>query len=70
MRECKDFCRRLDRVSFGFGGKIYANGVKYCKTCSRYLKINGYRCTCCSSILRSKSHTKRWKTQQIRGSMN
>ena len=70
MRECDGFtCNRLERVSFGFGKKIYKDGVKYCKTCSRFLKINEYRCPCCKSNLRCKSHTKRWRNtiQQTRG---
>ena len=70
MRSCNGFtCSRLERVSFGFGGKIYQNGVKYCSTCSVFMKTNGYRCQCCKSNLRSKSHTKRWKniSQQTRG---
>ncbi len=70
MRECNGFtCNRLERVSFGFGKKIYADGVKYCKTCSRLMKIEGYRCPCCKSSVRSKSHTKRYRNtiQQIRG---
>lgn len=62
MRSCNGFtCNRLDRVSFGFGGKIYTDDVKFCKICHRYLKIESYRCPCCKSNVRSKSHTKRWR---------
>jgi len=73
MRSCNSFtCSRMPKVSFGFGGKIYQDGVKFCKTCSVYMKIHGYRCPCCRSNVRSKSHTKRWRNtpQQIRGRMN
>lgn len=64
MRSCDNFtCTRLEKVSFGFGGKIYTDGVKFCKTCHRYLKIDGYRCPCCRSSVRTKSHTKRWRNQ-------
>ena len=62
MRECKNVCLQFDSVSFDFGGKIYQNGIRYCKTCNRFMNNTGYRCTCCKSNLRSKSHTKQWKT--------
>ena len=62
MRYCDGFtCSRLERVSFGFGRKIYRNGIKYCKTCSIFMKNNGHRCPCCKSNLRSKSHARKWK---------
>jgi len=61
MRECKGVCSRFERVSFGFGQKIYRSGVKYCSMCSTMIEINQYRCPCCKSNLRSKSHTKKWK---------
>ena len=62
MRSCNGFtCLHLDKVSFGFGKKIYQNGIKYCSTCSRFLKIDGYKCPCCKSNVRSKSHTKKYR---------
>ena len=62
MRSCNGFtCRRLDRISFGFGKKIYQNGIKYCSTCGVFMKIDGYYCPCCKSSVRTKSHTKKWK---------
>lgn len=64
MRECKDICRRFDRISIGFGGKRYQVGNKFCSICGRFLKIDGYKCFCCGSQTRSKSHTKRWKKPQ------
>ena len=62
MRECKNTCLHFENVSFDFGGKIYRNGVKYCKLCNRFMKIEGNRCTCCKSNLRFKSHAKKWRT--------
>ena len=62
MRECKNVCLQLDRVSFAFGGKIYQNQIKFCSLCSKYMKNSGYRCICCKSNLRCKSHRKPWKT--------
>lgn len=70
MRECKDICLRFKKITFEFGGKIYQNGTKYCRTCNKFLKIDGYRCLCCKSNLRSGSHTKKWKTTQLRGNVN
>ena len=61
MRECKEMCLRSDRISFGFGGKIYQSGIKYCATCNMFMKTDEYRCLCCKSNLRCKSHTKKWK---------
>ncbi len=62
MRECKNICTRFESISFNFGGKIYQNSVKYCKTCSRFMNNDGYRCVCCKSNLRCKSHRRQWKT--------
>jgi len=73
MRSCNGFtCNRLERVSFDFGGKIYQNGIKYCSICSIFMKIDGYRCQCCKSNLRSKPHSKKWRNipQQTRGELN
>ncbi len=62
MRSCNGFtCNRLETVSFGFGKKIYTENVRFCKTCNRFMKIEGYRCPCCKSSVRSKPHTKRWR---------
>ena len=62
MRSCDGYtCRCISKISFGFGGKIYSDGVKFCKTCNRFMKIDGYRCPCCKSNVRSKSHVKRCK---------
>ncbi len=64
MRECKGVCSSFDRVSFGFGEKIYRSGVKYCTTCGCFIELDGYRCLCCKSNVRSKSHTKKWRNLQ------
>ena len=61
MRECKNICNSFEKVPFGFGGSIYRNGIKYCTTCNRFLELDGYRCLCCKSNVRSKSHSKKWK---------
>ena len=67
MRECKNACFRLDRVSFNFGGKIYRDGIKFCSTCSRFLRLDSFRCPCCKSNVRSKSHTKKWRSLHHKG---
>jgi hypothetical protein len=59
MRECKDKCISFERIRFGFGGKIYKNNVKFCKTCHIFLRTKGYKCTCCSGQIRSKSHSRK-----------
>jgi len=60
MRECNgNTCLKFEKISYDFGGKIYTDGVKFCKTCRTFMKIDGYRCPCCKSNVRSKSHVKR-----------
>jgi len=67
MRECNgNTCLKFDKISYDFGGKIYSDGVKFCKTCGVFMKIDSYRCPCCKSNVRSKSHVKRWKIIQTR----
>ena len=68
MRFCNGFtCLRMDKVSFEFGGKIYRDGIKFCKTCDTFMKIYEYRCPCCKSNLRSKSHVKKYNSRKIQG---
>lgn len=60
MRICVGFCSKFGRISYEFGGKIYQNKIKFCCMCSIFMKNSGYRCPCCKSNLRSKSHAKKW----------
>ena len=64
MRECKNTCLQFESISFDFGGKIYQNDVKYCKTCNRFMNNTECRCICCKSNLRCKSHRRQWKKIQ------
>ena len=61
MRECKNICLQFKDISFNFGEKIYQNGIKYCSLCNKFMQNDGYRCLCCKSNLRSKSHAKQWR---------
>jgi hypothetical protein len=55
---CKGVCCREEESAFklGFGkANVYRNGVKYCRTCSRYMKLNSIQCPCCKNMTKSKS---------------
>ena len=57
MRECNgNTCRVYKYTKAGMGKRFYCQGVKYCKTCNEYLKIDSIRCPCCKSQMRLKSH--------------
>jgi hypothetical protein len=45
------------------GRAFYSNGGKYCRTCSRYMKIDSIRCPCCKQRV---SHGTRFKTEKYR----
>ena len=62
MRSCNGYtCRQLPNISFDFGKKIYENNIKFCKACDKFMKITVYRCPCCKSNLRCKSHCSKWR---------
>ncbi len=60
-RHCDSYTCSKYRVTVIVGKRIYQNGVKYCKLCDVYLEISGYRCPCCKSNVRTKSHSKQWR---------
>lgn len=67
MRWCNGVtCSRLKRPSFGFGGKIYKKGVKFCKMCGTFMVVNSNHCPCCSSSLRTKSHASKLRRNHLR----
>ena len=37
------------------GRAFYSNGGKYCRTCSRYMKLDSVRCPCCKQKVSSKT---------------
>ena len=61
-RQCDSYtCKHKYGFVVTVGEKIYQEDVKYCKVCETYLKVDGYRCPCCKSNIRCKSHSKKWK---------
>lgn len=62
VRHCDGFtCCTVEQKLEEFGGKYYRNGSKFCKVCHKFMKIDGYRCPCCRSSVRTKSHCKKWR---------
>jgi len=62
---CKGLCWREEESVFklGFGnGNVYRQGVKYCRTCSRYMKLDSIQCPCCKQ--RTSSKSRRYKRVQ------
>jgi len=61
MRECDDYTCKEFRITIAVGQPIYQEGIKFCKTCDEFLEIDSYRCPCCKSNVRCKSHVKKWR---------
>ena len=52
---CKGLCCREDiPVKAKFSGNHYRQGVKYCRTCSRWMRIDTIQCPCCKNMTSSK----------------
>jgi len=62
-RHCDGYTCSEYAIVIVVGEKIYQNGTKYCKTCECYLDLEGYRCPCCKSNVRTKSHVKQWRNK-------
>ena len=45
---CTDY--EISRV----GRAFYSNGGKYCRTCSRWMRIDTIQCPCCKNMTSSK----------------
>ena len=70
MRFCKDECRKFKPISIIIGEKIYKGNVKFCKVCDIRLELVGFRCPCCKSNVRCKSHCMKWKNKTRRMLLN
>ena len=60
--ECKGICCKgyeIQRV----GRAFYSNGGKFCRTCTRFMKLDSVRCPCCKQRVTAKS--RRYKRNQI-----
>ena len=57
---CRDLCLRIvadNRWHRGFSP--YASGLKYCRHCEVWLKVDGIKCPCCRKRLRMTPVIKR-----------
>ena len=53
---CNGVCHRGYEVCYaGFGNPRYVEGVKHCRTCSRYMALDTNRCPCCKQKVSAKS---------------
>jgi hypothetical protein len=62
--ECKGVCcRGYEVYNAGFGSPRYVEGVKYCRTCGRYMALEANRCPCCKQRVSAKS--RRYKKKSV-----
>jgi len=53
---CKGLCdREATYRKTEFGGDFYRNGIKYCRACGRWLRVDSIQCPCCKNRVSSKS---------------
>jgi hypothetical protein len=64
--ECNGVCCREQKISIVIGKPIYRNGIKFCKRCNRFMRIESYRCPCCKGNVRCKSNRYKKHLQQSR----
>ncbi|MBT5842752.1 MAG: hypothetical protein HOH78_04120 [Thaumarchaeota archaeon] len=55
---CKGMCNRLEIERIPNGSK-YELGQKRCTLCSLFMTVSGFRCPCCSALLRTKPRGKK-----------
>lgn len=63
VRYCKGLCDREEHVVITVGKIIYRDGVKRCRLCEKYMKLDSIRCPCCNSQMKPKS--RRYKTKTV-----
>lgn len=60
---CKGLCDLFVPVSVKIGEKLYQKNIKFCTICEKRMRLDGYRCKCCHSSVRSQSHHMEWKNK-------
>lgn len=55
VRYCKGLCNREECAMIIVGKAIYREGVKRCRLCEKYMKLDSIRCPCCNSQMKAKS---------------
>ena len=56
---CKDYRCRSIAIMPVATVRHYDNGIKFCSICGRFMVVEGGRCPCCNTILRTKPHNRR-----------
>ena len=64
VRYCKGLCDREESAIIVVGKEIYREGVKRCRLCDKYMRLDSIRCPCCNSQMKSKSRRYQAKTIQ------
>ena len=65
VRYCHGLCDREESATIVVGKDIYREGVKRCKMCDKYMKLDSIRCPCCNSQMKSSSRRYVSKTRKI-----
>jgi hypothetical protein len=68
VRYCKGLCNREEWVMIIVGKDIYREGVKRCRLCEKYMRLDSIRCPCCSSMMKTKSRRYRVKKMETASS--
>jgi len=50
------------------GKDIYREGVKRCRCCDKYMRLDSIRCPCCNSQMKTKSRRYVSQTRQLEAS--
>lgn len=64
MYICKGKCDELGTTLKGSDKQVYDSGRKYCVLCATWFLIEGNRCPCCGSMLRTKRRVSKEKALQ------
>ncbi len=59
---CKGICIRYEAQTMSNSGR-YATGQKRCQSCDVFIRWDGFRCPCCSHILRTKPRSPKYKAR-------
>ena len=68
VRYCKGLCEREECAAITVGKDIYREGVKRCRLCDKYMRLDSIRCPCCNSQMKTKSRRYVSQTRQLEAS--
>jgi hypothetical protein len=61
---CKGICENY-KATKPYNSIRYKIGHKRCNLCALFVKWDGVRCPCCSSVLRTRSKGSRYRTKTM-----